>query len=308
MIRLLALGLLLAPIASAHVPTFNEAGASLATAFEIDNPTKSWVFYDELSGDEQNWFRFHLDAGDELFASLSLPPDEPGRPQLWILGPGLNGTGPARTPDGLRGQQAEPRNALGVEPFSPLAMRSTAEWRERATDSGTYYVVVQGESTYSLAIGSRESFTPVEWLTIPIERIAIQQWGGVPWPFAILGEVLGLGAAIWYARRKSLELRATVGVVGAGIIAGTAATTLLLAAIAVSKANLTIGIIIPIAFAFAAFGVGYAAFRAVSRPAQWWVAMLWAGAGLVIWAGMLIGPAILAGWAGWQGFASRQAR
>ncbi len=291
--------LLLVPAATAHVPSFNEAGATPESAFVIDDPTKSWVFYDTLEG--QHWFRFDMEQGTTLFASISLPAREVGRPSLWIVGPGFTEVGPAGTPGNLGAVQAEARDELSIEPFTPLAMRSTAEWRGEAPASGTYYVVVEaaGPVDYSVAIGSRESFTPVEWITVPVERIAIQAWGGVPPILAVAGEILGAAAAgvlVWKTRPG---WRGAVGLVAAGIVAGTSLSTIVLATIAAAEAGPSGALAIPFAFALAAAGVGFGALRAVQRG-RWRAAMGWAAAALVAWAGLVIGSVLLVGWALWE--------
>ncbi len=288
---------LLVGTASAHVPAFDEAGSSYSTAFHVDEPTKSWVFYDELAGD-QHWFVFEMTEGETLFVSLSLPANEAGRPTLWVMGPGFNGTAPDGAPEGLGAVQAEARDELGVEPFSPLAMRSSAEWRGAAPGSGTFYVLVEGRATYSLAIGARESFTPVEWATIPVERVAIQAWAGIPWPLAVLGEATALVVALVVVRRTGLAAREALGMTAAATIAGSGATVTILAVIAAVQAGPSLALIVPAIFALLAVGVGFGAHRAV-KQGRWLTAIGWSVAAVVVWAGLLVGPLMLAAWALW---------
>ncbi len=302
----IAAALLFIPIAAAHVPTFNEAGTSPGTAFQVENPTKSWVFYDTLAGG-QHWFRLHMQEGETIVSSLSLPANEEGRPALWILGPGLEGHGPNGTPPGMGGIRAEAQDVLSIEPFTPLAMRATAEWRGQAPTTGTYYVVVEGQADYALAIGGRESFTPWEWITVPVERVAIQQWSGVAWPLAIVGEGIGVTAAAVYARRRQVAGPQSIGLLGAGAIAGTGFTTALLATIAAAHAGPSTALLVPALFAGMALAVGYGASRSVRGEPRWGSTLLWALAALVAWAGLIVGPIALAGSAAWRKWQGRAA-
>ncbi len=303
--RALLVGLLLVGTASAHVPSFAEAGASPETAFHVDDPTKSWVFYGELD-DAQHWFVFEMEQGEDLSASLHLPPKEPGRPTLWIVGPGFDGPAPEGAPEGMGSLQATLKDEVSIEPFSPLAMRQTAQWREPAPATGTFYLLVEGTATYSLGLGARESFTPAEWATIPVERIAIQDWGGVPWPLAVVGEVLGLGAAAVYVRRAGLGPARSFGVLAAGLVAGTSVTWVVLGTAAAVQAGPSLALLVPTVFGLLALGAGYGAFRSVLGK-RWLASALWALGSVVVWAGLLVGPAALAGWAAWHAWRQRAA-
>jgi hypothetical protein len=294
------IAVLLLSATAGHVPAFNEAGSSPETAFVVDDPDKSWVFYDRLGDDEQHWFRFDMANGNELFTSINLPATEAARPTLWIVGPGFSAPGPSGTPDGLGGELVPTRDELTIEPFTPLAMRNVAEWRGQVPTGGTHYLVIESTAAvqYSVAIGARESFTPLEWVGIPVERIAIQHWAGIPWPVAMAGEVLAISTVLVIARRRKWTGQRTLGMAGAAAVAGTAFTTLLLALIAAVQAGVSAGLVIPFVFALAALGVGLGAYRGV-RNGPWWAGLAWGVGGLVVWAGLLVGPALLLAWSIW---------
>ncbi len=299
---LASLAVLLVIGAAAHVPSFDVAGSTPEAAFHVDDPDKSWVFYDELGADGRHWFRFEAQADQVLTISLHLPPTARDAPSLWLLGPGLPPGAPAGSPAGLGSVRVESISEVNLEPFSPLAMQDAGSWQGAAPETGTHYVLVEGApgASYSLAIGARESFTPQEWLLVPVQRPAIQSWGGVAWPVAIVGEALAVVAVAVAARGLwSQGSRVLIGTLGAWMIAGTALSVLVLAAIASARAGLSAGVVIPIVFALVALGIGAAAWRAVELGKARWQGAVWGVAALVAWAGFIVGPLLLLAWAVW---------
>jgi hypothetical protein len=166
---------------------------------------------------------------------------------------------------------------------------------------GTYFVVIEADAatTYSVAIGAGESFTAFEWVTIPVQRIGIMNWAGIPWPLAVVGELLLVGAAVAWARRRRKPLDEALGLAGAAAMAGTAVTTLLLAAVAAFQVGVSGALIVPVLFAGMALGIGFGSYHAVCGG-KTWQGLGWAGGGLALWAGLIVGPIMLAGWALWK--------
>ncbi len=280
--------LLLAGTSQAHVPGFGAGGTSQEDAYHVDDPTKSWVFFGEMSAG-QRWFRIALDAGDELFLSLSLPAKETARPTLWLVEEGQS----------FPGRAVPAMEDLGIEPFTPVALRTVAELREPVDRSVVLYAVVESDTatSYGLAVGGRESFTPVEWIRVPVDRIAIQSWAGIPALAAVAGELIALTAVV--TRFRSNDPRIMIGRTGAAMVIGSAGTTLLLVSIAIVQAGLALGVVIPVVLAAAAIALGLVAYRAVNAQRAWWIALLCATGALVLWAGLLAGPILLAIYAGW---------
>jgi len=97
------------------------------------------------------------------------------------------------------------------EGFAPSSFNRLAGVQLNAPASGTYYIVVYDPSSgghYGLAIGNRETYTPLEYISIPISLITVYQWEGqrVVQIFAPLAltVVIGLVLTIWSSmRRKS---------------------------------------------------------------------------------------------------------
>ncbi len=288
------------PGLAAHVPSFDVAGSTPATAFVVEDPDKSWVFYDEVGSVGRHWFRFDAAAGQELTLSMHVPPKARSAPSLWLLGPGLPPGAPEGAPAGLGAIAVPPESRVNLEPFSPLAMKDAGSWRGAAPEAGTYYALVEAPpgTTYSLAIGARESFTAQEWMLVPVQRPSIQSWGGVPWPVAVAGEAIAVVAAAVAARALWAQgPRVLVGTLGAWMVAGTALSVLLLAAIAVARAGWSGVVVIPIVFALLALGIGAAAWRTVQLGKPRWQGAVWGVAAIVAWAGFIVGPLLLLAWA-----------
>ncbi len=285
--------LAVAGMATAHVPNFDTPGNDAASALKIAEPTKSWVFFDRMEPGE-HWYRVDLQAGDELFVSLSAPPSQSARPVLWLAAPGQS---PQKGATQLTGS-----SEASIEPFTPLALRQLAEHRETAQIASTYYVIVTSDApvAYGLAVGGRESFTPLEWVRVPVDRITILAWAGVLPLAAVAGEVLATAVVVWKFRTP--QVRLLIGRLGAGWIMGTAVTTLLLAMIATVQAGPSWGLVIPLVFALVAAGVGWGAWRGVHGANRWHG--LWGAAALGVWAGLIVGPILLAAWALWPRGAS----
>lgn len=67
------------------------------------------------------------------------------------------------------------------EGFAPSSFNRLTGVQLNAPASGTYYVVVYDPSSgghYGLAIGNRETYTPLEYISIPIRLITVYQWEG----------------------------------------------------------------------------------------------------------------------------------
>lgn len=307
MLRALLLATLLLGTASAHVPSFAQAGSSPETAFVVQNPDQSRVFYGDLNAGDQHWFRFDREVGDAIDVSIHLPPGEASRPSLWLVGPGLAGTGPHQTPSDQGGQVASLVDELSVEPFTPLAMRLVASLGEQAPANGTFFVVVEAVEpvTYSVAIGRGESFTPAEWVAIPAQRVGIVAWAGIPWPVGLVGEVGAASAAGFLVWRRGLGAQAGLGIAAAATLAGTALTTFTLALIAAIQGGISGALAVPLVFAAIAAAVGFGSYRAV-RAGKPWAGVAWATAALVAWAGLILAPVALLVWAAWQWGSNRR--
>ena len=172
---------------TAHAPLDAGSNRQLSNATKISEPEKSFVIYTGLDeGNEASYYQFTMENGQLLSGSLQLPGPDSMVPSIVIIGPGITTSGEVpqfiEIPPGS-GAKVIPGSKSGIpsfEPFTPQPVYEVARFREKITEPGDYYVAIYGSEggKYSLAPGSNEQFTTVEWLTIPYSVIGIHEWEG----------------------------------------------------------------------------------------------------------------------------------
>ncbi|MDE4908135.1 hypothetical protein L0665_05870 [Methanogenium marinum] len=198
------------------------------------------------------------------------------------------------------------------EPFTPSALYPAAAYSQQVTAPGTWYVAVYAPETsasggnFGLAVGYREEFTFSEWLLVPFSVIGIHRWEGQSW-VTILGPLLltviaGFGLLFWQGRRERKTGTTIVGPFGwlavtAGLFyLGTGMMLLVQTLLALSKAGMTGGAILPAVYIAVAILSGGFAIRIGLRSTGWGsktngISMIAVGiVGLFMWAGLLVGP------------------
>jgi hypothetical protein len=312
----LLLALAVVPAAGAHAPLGAGDNESLATATHIPDPTKSWAIYSRLhEGGEAQYYRFVAEPGQripiQLFTSSSR--DEDGfAPSMVILGPGVAGEGspPAsvEVPAGAGSTVVAggPADGTTYEPFSPSAYRVVASTTLAVPERGTYYVAVFDQrrgGRYGLAIGSRESFTPTEWLTTPLAFASIYSWEGQPlWlVYAPAAVVVALGLVL-LARRsrrgRPLDPPGWTAALAGLLFLATGATTAWQMVVALARSGPDALAVATVFLAALAVAVGVVTLGLALRRSGAWTAgsrallALLGLAAIVVWAGWLAGPAL----------------
>jgi len=195
--------------AFAHSPVFPGENHSPATAYNIENPAKSWAAYDQLNHpDEGEYYKFSMSKGEKIQLALITPesPAESGfLPSFALLVPESTQADilPVyiEVPAGY-GITVEEGNDPGhatYEAFSPGWFYEVASMNINAPSDGTYYVVVfstmQNEDSvnhndlddhshdleaprYGLVVGYIESFTPIELIMVPYSVQKVYAWEG----------------------------------------------------------------------------------------------------------------------------------
>jgi hypothetical protein len=231
LIVLLLFVLIPGSIALAHSPVFPGENHSPETAYQIDNPAKSWAIYDELDNlDGGEYYQFYMLPRDKIHLSL-LTPESPAEsgflPSFALLMPVAPEINEAPdhidVPDGYSAVLVEgydPGEAA-YEAFSPGWYYEVAGLiGEGVPVPGTYYVVVFGDvhddnyahdndhehttvnARYGLVVGYEESFTPLELVLVPYNVQKVYHWEGQN-PFVVLLPillVLIIGGIIMYYR------------------------------------------------------------------------------------------------------------
>jgi hypothetical protein len=304
--------LLTSATALGHSPVDPEEGESLATATHVEDPAKSWVIYGHLDGPGDAWyFEMEMGAGERLYLSL-LSTEKGFIPAMVVMGPGwerpANGTVDVEVPDGYGWVlvPGEPTEAE-YEPFTPGSYYHVAEFDEEVDGAGTYYVAVrseEGEGPFSVAVGYVETFTAVEWLSLPASLVSIYRWEGQGWG-TILGPAVavlvgGLAFIIWHLRKEdgALSVFQWMSALSGLFILSWAAIVLTQMTMALAKSGWSSAALVTMGFAMGSLLMGY---YALSTPFKGpevpdggrRVGMLMvAGVALFLYSGLYAGPVL----------------
>ena len=307
---------LMPPVVSAHSPVFPNNNTSLGTAYTVNDPTKSWALYTTLQPEQVRYYRFDMERGQTISVQLYKSAEAPNLdfvPGFVLMGPGLtsNGTVPSQvtTPPGassvvVQGQQPDKAT---YESFGPGSFYALGDVEVKAPASATYYVAVYDGNrggNYGVAIGERETYSPIEYLLIPYNVLKVHAWEGQN-PLIVLAPmflvvvvglaILARGGGMHASLRSPFTLLGTL----AGLLfIGTGATTLAQMLLAISHSSVESEAIITLVFVLVPIIVGILtlriALRRRERTGAWSrVAIFILGViALVAWAGLFVGPAL----------------
>lgn len=303
----------LAAILEAHVPLQHGRNDSLEKAFVIENFKKSWALYEKLDRPGTAlYYRVALQAGDRLHLSLFAPKRTDFAPTVYILGAGLpvpeGLPGAVEVPAGYGAAVISSRPGLHpeYEPFTPTYFYPLVEHDYVAASEGTYYVAVhepRRAGAFGMAVGYIESFSPSEWLLIPLNTARIRLWEGqsrfVSFGPAVLVFVLGL--LLVASRKRGIPgspptARFWLAAIGGLLCLGTTAVVLVQIGRAIAQGLLVPAMLISLFLAALPALIGILTIRAARksttrrgpRPGLIVLGL----AGFVFWAGFLAGPAL----------------
>lgn len=309
-----AVGAVAAP-ALGHVPAFSADNDDPGNATYVEDPAKSWSFYDDVDANESAYYETYLRPGDRLLVNTFTPRRGEFQPGFVVMSASLNGT--AGVPDqvevpegyGARVVEPEPTPTAEYEPFTPAALHRTSALDTTVDAGGTYYVAVydpdRDAGRVGVVVGHTESFTPAEYVTVPIERPRIHDWEGQPAALVYGPFLVGVLATAAVAHRR----------IDDGLTGNDARTAALVAAAALYVAS-TLGVVVQTVVAVSVAGVGGGvlvtlAFVGIPAALAWLLlgsatdgapitrrrraAVLAAAAlGVATWAGFVVGPALAA--------------
>lgn len=297
----------------AHVPLLVADNENIEYAALIEDPIKSWAIYDELrDGGGIHYYRFSMEKGQILSLTLFVPENDGFIPSLIIMGPGIkdNGTYPSNLeiPRGagvliLEGEL--PDKAI-YEPFTPSSHYMLAEIALHVEEEGTYYLAVYDPEMggrYGLAIGSREEFTFIEWITVPLNVIRIHEWEGQSLSFILLPmiTIVTIGFLFIFRTYGSKGYFNMIGWLAGLFYLGSGTGVLIQMFIALSRASFTLSVLITLMIVLFSILAGIAILHTSFQDTitvKSRVKMIILGIiGLFSWAGIVIGPflAIIAG-------------
>lgn len=322
--------LVLAPVTAvlAHSPVFPEENHGLSTAYEIDDPAKSWAIYTWLENEGiADYYTFTISEGEKIQVSLIVPnnPAHSGfLPAFTLIGPGL--TQHDSLPDYIEVPSgygtivvdgADPGKAV-YEPFTPGWFYELGTLTMNAPSDGTYYVAVFNPELhddthnhvhkadgYAIIVGYLEEFTPLELILIPYRVHGIYVWEGQNQLIIFLPILLVviIGGVIAYRRSKrGQHPRSTskwVAAFGGLAFLGTAAGTIYQILFAFTRTGITVEAFITLAIAIVSIILGVLTLRYALREkpnlTSWRrVGLLVIGlVALLAWSGLYLGPALL---------------
>jgi len=178
MLLLFLMGIISMSPAYAHkLISHDDSHRSFDSALKIPDHKISWAIYENLGTSEAKYYSFNAKHGDSFYASIVVPKLdglEEYSPTLFLVGKGIfeNDLVPFETKFGT-----EKFSYLGEFPsrefYEPFGQVTYWERQEVRTDiilDGEYFVVVMDENNqsgkYSLAIGTIEDFSGVDFFTI----------------------------------------------------------------------------------------------------------------------------------------------
>jgi hypothetical protein len=298
----------------AHAPDKPTDNESLATAYTISDPTKSWALYAELhEGEEAQYYKFDLPQDERLLVQLFVPTSEKSSfvPNLVVMGPGI--ASQDAVPEyvetveavGITSLEGQRSSSSTYEPFTPSSFYELASLDQEFSAGGTYHLAVYEPSQgghYGLAIGYKEQFELDEFIRIPIDVIGIHQWEGqsLLFIFAPLILTLVIGLAILVLKRPFTlrTLFSGIGVFAGLLYLGSGFMTLTQTILALTTANPDLGVVLTAIFILIPILLALAIFQLTIHQKQITVRtrvfMAILGVlGLFAWAGLLIGPALV---------------
>ena len=325
---IVALVLLPAITALAHSPLFPKGNHSPSTAYQINDPAKSWAIYTALEHeDSSDYYQFTLSKDEKIQVSLIVstsPSKSEFVPSFAVLVPGLTQEDSLPTyvevPDGygiILVEGTDPGQAT-YEAFSPSWFYEVGKLTTNAPVDGTYYVVVFNHTyadvihnhiheaaNYGIVIGYIEQFTLLELILVPYSVQEIYIWEGQSQFIVLLPIILVLivgGIILYWRSRRGMAPRGVskwlAAFAGLAFL-GTAANTInqmLLAFIATGitgEAIITLVIVI-ISIILALFTFMYTV-RGMPALTLWRRLVLIAigVVALFTWSGLYLGPALV---------------
>jgi hypothetical protein len=303
---------LLASFVYAHTPLEAEGGGGIESAQVIPTPSKSWTLYQELhEPGEPHYYRVDLGEGERLVVSLFVPVGEDSSftPSLAVMGPDIGGgevPEALEVPEGYGVEFVEGNRSLGpkYEPFTPASYIYLAEYRHEPRVPVTYYVAVYESDEggrYGLAVGYVEEFTALEWVMVPVDVFGIKLWEGQSL-FLVFGPLVAVVAVgIWYVNGRETIKGASMwlGLGASMLYVGTAANMFTQMVLALAASGFSGGSLLTSIFISVQVGLGYAFLQKTLRDRRKrdaksrFIVVGYGVLGLLVWAGVLVGPALV---------------
>jgi len=295
----------------AHAPDKPTDNETLASAYEITNPTKSWAIYAELhEGEEAQYYKFDLAQNERLYAMLFVPTSENAEfmPSLVVMGPGIASQDALpEFVETVEGQgimllESQRPSKPTYEAFTPSSYYQLASLDQEVSAAGAYHLAVYETSRgghYGLAVGYREEFGLDEFVMIPIDVIGIHQWErqSLLLILAPLLVTIAIGLALLILKRPATlrTLFSATGLLAGLLYLGSGLMMLTQTVLALTTATPDLTVVLTVVFILIPILLSIAIFRLTIKGKEVTnrvrISMAILGVlGLFAWAGMLMGP------------------
>jgi hypothetical protein len=165
--------------ANAHkLISHDESHTELKNALDIPNHKTSWAIYEDLKHNQVKYYKFTAKHGDSFYSSIVIPKISAlsnYAPTLVIIGDGIDRSDivPFEVSPELGtwvfSYQGQFPSKEFYEPFGQVTYWERQEVKITIPKDGTYYIAVydqQSNGKYSLAVGTVEDFTFVDFFTL----------------------------------------------------------------------------------------------------------------------------------------------
>ena len=297
------------PVILAHVPIEVGENTSIEKAFNVDEPTKSWAFYDEVHGGlEAKYYKFYMQKNQRLKIQI-YSPDQGLITNLILMEIGT--TVDENIPDFIEipenygatifyGQESDERE---YEPFTPASYYYILDIDMNINQTGDYYLAVYSTTThgkFGIAIGYVETFSIIEWIRIPIDTITIHMWEGqnlflILAPM-ILTILIGIVWVFYKKFTKNFDLKKWIVYIAGLIYLGSGLILLVQMIYAAATSSSGAGVIITSIFMIIPIILGLILINISMKKIQkkqkiTMIKLVLIGIlGIVFWSGIIIGP------------------
>lgn len=260
--RLLLFLLLITP-ALAHVPTNSNT---------ITNPEKSWVIYTEYTNETLEYELIFDKTGILSVSLFTIEKD---------LGAKIT----------LLKQENEIISATGVsdnikdyEPFTPTSYYPITGYKIIINETGNYQLQIDSmPGKIGLAIGYKEEFSLIEWLSIPVETIRIHLWEGQNIIIILMPAVITILIGLMLIKKLNAKT------ISALLYLASSMVTLSQMIIGLQGAVINASITVTIIFILMPLLLAYAIQKTDNQIKHIVYGLL----GLITWSGFIIGPFLL---------------
>ena len=190
------------------------------------------------------------------------------------------------------------------EPFTPASYYYLSEYEHTAEKTSDYYIVVyepEREGKFGLAIGTRETYTLLDWILLPIDLMRIRNWE-MQSPFITFGPLILSFIIVFgsiYRREKIIGVHMWSAIAGGSLFIGSSVEKLVQVIYAQLFSGFSSTSILTLIIIVMQLSLGYHVIQRTLNERRrkdiiFIVSFIGYGIiGFFIWAGFIIGPLLV---------------